>query len=241
MDTNRGYDGKERRRMAVCSANIVCAYATKVNATYMLETNSIFHSAGHHGGPAMDRFQILDERYDVYDKILYLDTDILLTPNYGDIFEKYAHADIAGHNIVHWRDLELLEKGWLKDAVDPERYKSNYFHGDIFLISRPFRQWLRANVDPLEINVDKGKHWNTHGIETRWPVFDQSLFAYWLTKSPFKLTHLAEEYTIGSEIIHEGGAKSDTTTQRFFEKFESVNAHWQKYMTSSEAENESGT
>lgn len=231
VDTKRGYDGSERRRMTVCSLNTITAYALNVGASYHMETNSKFFVAGHHGGPAMDRFQLIEERYDIYDYILYLDTDILLTPDYKDIFKAYAGCDVAGHNIIHTRDAELLASGWLRDAVDAERYKSSYFHGDIILMSRPFRQWLRNNVDPLEINIDQGKHWNTHGHEVRWPVYDQSLFAYWLSMSPFKLTPLSNEFTVGPNIVHEGGGKSPTTMKRFFDRYETINTQWQNYMS----------
>lgn len=192
----------------------------------MLETNSIYHKNGVHGGPAIDRFQLLDEKYDIYDYILYLDTDVLISPKYPDIFEAHPDCIVAGHNILHPRDEELLANGWLKHEVEAERYRRSYFHGDIILLSREFRCWLRKNVDPMIINEDKGKWWDRDGSSMKWPVYDQSLFAYWLTNSPFDLTPLDSPFYSAPGLIHEGGKKTQQVMERFFDAYNKISHGW---------------
>lgn len=62
-DSRRGYDGTRGKEMAEASRALAQRYAEDIGAEYRLETNSVFYASGCHGGPAMDRFQLLEERY----------------------------------------------------------------------------------------------------------------------------------------------------------------------------------
>ena len=175
---------------------------------------------------AIDRFQLFEEKYDIYDYILYLDTDVLISPSYLDIFNAYSNCIVAGHNVLHSRDEEVLMNGWLKNEVDEVKYRKSYFHGDIILLSREFRRWLRNNVDPMIVDEDKGKWWDRDNISMKWPVYDQSLFAYWLTKSPYDLTPLDPSFYSAPGLIHEGGKKTDQVMERFFNVYKKISGEW---------------
>jgi hypothetical protein len=124
---------------------------------------------------------LLDEAYDAWDYILYLDTDILVSPGAPNIFEEYAGATIAGLNQMQSRDAALLEQGWLKSEFpDPQKYRQNYVNGAILLLSREFRQYLRG-VLSVEDSLSKiappwykGPHFYNHGG----PKTDENLAKY---------------------------------------------------------------
>lgn len=166
-------------------------YAEDVDAEYRFETNSVFYTGGCAGGPAMDRFQLLEERYDAYDQIVYLDTDILISPRAPDIFRVAEGAAIAGINRIHPRDRELLDHGWLIDE-----------------------DARRVAEEP--------------DSALRFPVYDQSLVSYFLTKSPFTLTRLSKSFLRGPFFYHHGGGKDDHRVMRYFERYEKLAKRWER-------------
>ncbi len=225
-DTDRGYDGSRSRDMADASRTLAEKYCARHGLAYHMEDESKFYASGVHGGPAMDRFQLFEERYDEYDHVLYLDTDVLISPRAPDIFHVMRDVDVAGHNHLHGRDAVLLQDGWLKGAVDPVRYKKNYMLGFLMIFSRRFRQWFRAHCDPMLIEEDKGKSFQADGIACRWPVYDQSLMSYWLCNSPFSLTPLDKSFGFGPYFVHYGGEKTEANIARYFRRFEALDRGW---------------
>lgn len=226
-DTKRSYDGIHRKRMAMASAETVSFYAMKYGAEYEMASHSRWWRNGYHGGPAMERFQLLDQRFDDYDQILYIDTDILVSPDAPNIFEEYADATIAGLHQTHRRDITLLQEGWLHNEFpDPARYRASYVNGAILLMSRDFRQYLRGVLDVDDIQVDKGTYWDRDGINVRWPVYDQSMVSYWLAMSPFSLTSLAREWVKGPHFYNHGGPKTEESLQRYFSRYDTLRQQW---------------
>jgi hypothetical protein len=227
IDTKRSYDGPARKQMAMASANTVMFYAMKYGVEYEMACHSRWYANGYHGGPAIERFQLLDEAFDAWDYILYLDTDILVSPNAPNIFEEYAGATIAGLNQMQSRDATLLQEGWLKSEFpDPLQYRQNYVNGAILLLSREFRQYLRGVLSVEDLQVDKGMHWNRDGIAVRWPVYDQSLVSYWLAMSPYSLSKIAPPWYKGPHFYNHGGPKTDENLAKYFSRYASLREEW---------------
>lgn len=226
VDLKSGYHGPFRKKMAMASSALASFYAMKYANEYKLDCYSKWHHNGYHGGPAMERFQLFEESYDIYDYILYLDTDILISPEAPNVFSEYNGSDIVGIHQPHPRDVEVLKNGWLKDTVDPERYIQNYVNGAILLLSRKFRQSIRSAIDVSNINVDKGKHWDTHGLDVKWPVYDQSMLSFHLCQSEFDLTHIDQKYAKGPYFVNYGGQKSNTSIKLFFRKYFEFEEAW---------------
>lgn len=201
-------------------------YAMKIGAEYRLVTMPQYSDKQLPGGPAMERFQLLDKEYDSYDNIMYIDTDILPSAIAPSIFEVYQAATIAGIHRPHPRDMEILEKGWLSQAVDKERYKDNYVNGAILVMSREFRRYLAEAIDIDDIQCDAGKHWDTHGIEVRWPVYDQSMVSYAIAKSSFQLTKIDSSFIQGPFFYNYGGQKSHSTSKEFFNTYRDLRGDW---------------
>jgi hypothetical protein len=222
------YDGGMRRQMTYCSMATASLYAAKHGAEYELCTNSTWHASGVRGGPAMDRFQLMEPRYDSYDYILYLDTDILLHPKATNLFGAIPEGtDIAADNWLHKYDRELLETGWLSQITDKEDYKKSAIQGGIILMSREFRQWFRENCDPKEISCDIGKKWPADKDTIKWPVYDQSLMSYYIHKSPFSLFNInTKEILNRNQIIHLHGQKSTEQSLTYYEKFSEIISAW---------------
>lgn len=227
-DSRRPYDGTRAKDMAVASRELAERYAAEVGVEYQLETNSVYYAGGCAGGPAMDRFQLLEERYDEYDQILHLDTDALISPRAPDIFRVARGAAIAGINRVNPRDVEALEHGWLGQNVDRERYLACYTHGAVMVLSREFRTWLRENCDPRIIEADRGKRWSTQSNEIHFPCPTQSLMSYFVTRSPFTLTHLHKGFLRGPFFYHFGGDKNDHRVMRYFQRYDKLAKRWER-------------
>ncbi|GAA5203433.1 hypothetical protein [Microbacterium jejuense] len=227
IDANRGYDGPNRKAMAMASAELAALYAMKHGAEYQIATHSRWWANGYHGGPAIERFQLLDEKYDEYEYILYLDTDILISPDAPDIFAEYSGAVIAGNNQNHSQDRMRLEEGWLKgEFPDPQRYLKNYVNGAILMMSREFRQYLRGVLDVADMQVDRGRYWKTDGLTVRWPVYDQSFVSYWLASSPYALTPIDRSWIHGPHFYNHGGAKTEESMNSYFGRYTELREQW---------------
>lgn len=225
-DARRAYDGYRGREMAEVSGRLARRYAEDVGAEYRFETNSVFYAAGCAGGPAMDRFQLLEERYDAYDQILHLDTDVLVSPRAPDVFRVAEGAAIAGIHRVNPKDLASLEHGWLGKNVDRERYLADYTHGAVMVLSREFRRWLRENCDPWIIEADAGKDREGHPEEVCFPCPTQSLMSYFVALSPYPLTRLPKGFLRGPFFYHFGGSKNDHRVMRYFQRYEKLERRW---------------
>lgn len=236
MDINRpGYDGTHRREMALCSSIQAALYAARDGAAYEFCEESKWHARGIRGGPAMERFQLMEERYDKYDYILYLDTDILIHPLAKSLFSAVTdvstNVDIAAVNWCHRYDRDLLEKGWLATIEDKQRYLDSAIQGGIILMSRNFRQWFRENCDPEEIAVDVGKKWPQDMSTLRWPVYDQSLMSYYIYRSPFKLLNLNQrEFMDRNQVVHIHGRKEPKQVAQYFAKFGEFASAWATHL-----------
>lgn len=227
VDANRKYDGPDRKKMAMASAELATLYAMKHGAEYQIASHSRWWSEGYHGGPAIERFQLLDEKYDVYDYVLYLDTDILISPDAPNIFEEYAGAVVAANNQNHSQDKLRLTDGWLKSEFpDPQRYLKSYANGAILLMSREFRQYLRGVLDVADMQVDVGRHWTRDGMLVRWPVYDQSLLSYWLAMSPYTLKGIDRSWIYGPHFYNHGGPKTEENLQRYFDRYKALRDQW---------------
>lgn len=214
--------------VSMASSETLSFYAMKYGVEYQMANHSKWWVNGYHGGPAMERFQLLDEKYDVYDHILYIDTDILVSADAPNIFEEYSGSVIAGIHQLHGRDKKLLEEGWLKGEFDnPQRYRDCYVNGAILLLSRDFRQYLRGVLSVDDIQEDKGTHWDRDGVKVRWPVYDQSMVSYWLAMSPYSLTSLSSPWFKGPYFYNHGGSKNDEGKLRtYFARYESLRQGW---------------
>ncbi|WP_454141896.1 hypothetical protein [Microbacterium lacticum] len=227
VDANRSYDGPVRKKMAMASAELAALYAMGVGAEYQMASHSRWWSHGFHGGPAIERFQLLDETYDVYDYILYLDTDILIAADAPDIFSQYDGAAIAGNNQNHAQDRLRLETGWLKDEFpDPQRYLKNYVNGAILMMSRELRQYLRGVLSVDDMQVDRGLHWKNDGLKVTWPVYDQSLLSYWLAVSPYSLTPIDRAWIHGPHFYNHGGPKTEENLAKYFARYSDLREQW---------------
>lgn len=228
IDTKRSYDGPHRKKVTMASAATVAFYAMECEAEYRLATHSRWWVNGYHGGPAMERFQLLDEEFDAYDYILYIDTDILVSPDAPNIFSAYEGCSIAGINQMQSRDRDQLQAGWLRnDFPRSEKYRDNYVNGAILLMSREFRQYLRGVFSIEDIQEDKGTHWDRDGREVRWPVYDQSMVSYWLAMSPYSLTPLDRAWFKGPYFFNHGGSKSDPEKlEKYFSRYEKESQSW---------------
>lgn len=227
IDTKRQYDLPHRKMMAMASAETASFYAMKYGCDYQMGHYSKWWVNGMHGGPAMERFQLIGEEYDAWDYVLYLDTDILVSPDAPNIFDIYEGADLAGINQGHKRDKSLLEGGWLlNEFPDPSRYHNNYANGAILLMSRDFRQYLRGVLTPEDIEVDKGTHWNRDGMKVRWPVYDQSMVSYWLSMSPFSISAIDKFWFKGPYFFNHGGEKTDANLKKYFSKYHELRNQW---------------
>ncbi len=232
IDLNRpDYDGGLRREMTYFSMSTVSLYSAMVGADYELCTNSKWHLAGVRGGPAMERFQLMGEKYDKYDYILYLDTDILMHPRSVDLFSSVpSETHIAADNWIHKYDTELLESGWLskQGSTFVSRYRESAIQGGIILMSREFRRWFRNSCDPTEISCDEGLKWPDNRDRIKWPVYDQSLMSYYITISPFTLFNINRKDILNrNHIVHMHGKKSNPDIQyQYIERSAEMMSAW---------------
>lgn len=129
------------------SANI-SKYANKTGADYELLLGNVFRE---NLCPPMQKLYMLDERFDEYDMVVMLDTDMFTRKEMEeDIFEDVE--GIGRHTEIHDR----LVKGLHRMHPTITNPNGIYWGGSIYRLDRDLRQRLRIHINDNELIQFKG-------------------------------------------------------------------------------------
>ncbi len=83
-----------------------------------------------------------------YDRVLFLDRDVLINPDAPDIFECYPDMDTL-YALDENADIEHMDRDYIVDAISSdiswprnERGKYRYFNSGVLLVSRNFKEFI---------------------------------------------------------------------------------------------------
>ncbi|MDX2164274.1 MAG: glycosyltransferase [Gammaproteobacteria bacterium] len=161
-------------------------YADRVDADLICTTTFNYGHLGQSRGFSFCRSAWLEKTHiktllEKYDRVLYLDADILITPNAPDIFSVYPDTNtiyMLNEGLYSDREKQIsqisallpLENGWPRN----EEQKPYYYNGGVMLMSKD------AN---LFNHVDMDEFLSLHGKVS---LYDQTYFSYLIAKHNLK-------------------------------------------------------
>jgi len=171
--------GKDWNEMAQLTHPSIRKYAAKVHADFLLINNPVFG-----GDPGYEKFQI-GEFLNHYDRILFLDTDIIVREFCPDLFDIVPERDIGAFiesNYMFWSEevdqraaiagmqQELGQIGWNKDYCNTGVLVVSKRHQPIFDINHGQVVHLHEQTQ-LNYNIKKMGFW-VHHIHRRFNCMD---------------------------------------------------------------------
>jgi lipopolysaccharide biosynthesis glycosyltransferase len=124
--------------------NYMRDYAKKCDADFI----SLNHPVINHANIYFEKFFFVD-LLDRYDRIFYVDCDVLVTPNAKNVFEEFSDDEcfyaFAENDHNQWRDRDYCVNPLLGDCPEwplQENGKRQYFNAGIFLVSKPLQKYF---------------------------------------------------------------------------------------------------
>lgn len=148
------------RKMYECTLNTVRHYAKKIGADLIVQTKKKIHHP--HYVPHMEKFN-LSKLLEKYDRVLYVDSDILITKNAPNIFDKYPDTNAV--YMFNQAQIKSYNKplSRIKDITGKKMdfwYKKNnrlaYFNTGVILASRPHRKYFTLGKDYFDYIFEQG-------------------------------------------------------------------------------------
>lgn len=129
--------------LAILSSANISKYAGKIGADYDLLLGNVFRE---NLCPPMQKLYMLDERFDEYDMVVMLDTDMFTRNGMDeDVFENVE--GIGRHTEIHDRLIKSLHRRH-PAMTDPNGI---YWGGSIYRLDRNLRQQLRIHINDDEL------------------------------------------------------------------------------------------
>ena len=119
-------------------------YAKKCGADYLPLQNTIIN----HSNLFFEKFYFV-ELLNLYDRIFYVDADVLVTPNAKNVFEEFPDENsfyaYAENDNYHWMDRDYCIDPLMSDCPEwpiQKNGKRQYFNAGIFLVSKPIQKYF---------------------------------------------------------------------------------------------------
>jgi len=126
------------------------AYAEKIGAEFVSRMDSV-------GGYATQKWQKF-EIYDLlntYDRVLWVDTDIIIRDDAPDIFELVPRTEFGIFNEGKYED----RTSFIRDAMEHYNiwfdWKGEFYNSGVMVVSRPHKQVFRLPKDVDKIETDQ--------------------------------------------------------------------------------------
>lgn len=170
----------KNHQMYKCSLETIKYYAKKIGADLIIQTKKRISNPQY--VPHMERFN-LKEVLKKYDRVLYLDNDILITKDAPDIFKRYPDPNsVYMYNQARIKSYDKpLSK--IKEILHQELdfwYRTgehlSYFNSGVILVSRANRNFFTLGADYFNY------------------VYEQGYLNYILMKNKVKISELDHKF-----------------------------------------------
>ncbi|HMF32761.1 MAG TPA: glycosyltransferase [Candidatus Lokiarchaeia archaeon] len=126
-----------------------------------------------------EKYQIYDI-LETYDRVLYMDTDILVTPHAPDIFEVVPYDQVAG--VFEDFGMDMADRRAriraVQDALGNLGWTEGYMNSGVFVVSKPHREAFRLYLEypPFDCKYEQtSTNWylrkvagNILGLDYKW-------------------------------------------------------------------------
>lgn len=135
------------------SAETIREYCQKVDCEYIQINNDTFFPGM---APVWQRFVVFESFHDKYDKIAYIDADIIVNDHAENLFQFDGFAAIPAR--PQRPDPAAFDRANIGNYF-PEHYKDKYFNAGLFMIDQPtralFKPYYKALFNKV-IRLDQG-------------------------------------------------------------------------------------
>lgn len=172
-------------------------YAKKYNIQHFLSQKSVIN--GPHIG--FEKFQLFQLFNYGFDRVLYLDADILITPKAKNIFESYPDINkfyaYDENDNFEWMDRDKYIFNEKENIEWPanNRNKKTYFNSGVMIFSKEIFEKYKNIFDLSDI-----PNW-----PEIWYFGEQTIFNYWIVKNkiPFEtINHSFNRMDLGKDDIN---------------------------------------
>ena len=132
--------GEHYQRLSALTHPTIRRYADRIGADFIAITEGRISETT----PHWEKFQLLDFLFD-YDRILYVDTDVLIRKNCPNIFDAVPETHLGIYNeapFVAGRDYAIERCAEAYDAKD-FKWDGKYYNTGVMVLSRRHRMLLR--------------------------------------------------------------------------------------------------
>ncbi|MFC3034505.1 glycosyltransferase [Pseudoalteromonas fenneropenaei] len=187
-------------------------YASKVGAELIVSEQLHYpihiHKPRYNANPAWAEKLRIGELLKTYDRVLYVDSDILIHPDADNIFSEYPELDTVfwfneGQVIARDSEVKLIEDCFGKVSWGEVQEKPTYYNAGVILASSSSSPFLKANLEDLNLLCNNIK------------FYEQTYFNYLLHKHQLKHQSLDKRFNrmdmfgktdyLKSDFIHYAG------------------------------------
>ena len=177
--------GELGREMGAISHPLMKAYAKKVGADFIvLDSPKYKNIYGKYTYEKLNCYQLLND----YERILYVDSDVLISPDSPCLFTQVPNHIFAASNETRYsmseRDKEVTQK-----ELGPINWKYPYFNAGVMLFSKTHRELFNPNAAKLS----KWVHGDFRSDHTNL-LNDQPYFNYRLNELGLDFVDLTQKF-----------------------------------------------
>lgn len=129
-------------------------------------------------------FNFLDE----YDKVLFIDSDILITPDAPNLFRQCNGDEIAAVSVEDVYGAVEKEKAMLQQFLGETEWTKKYFNSGVVMFTRKYRDLLNTSDGLIEKWVEGKAQAGVTGLN------DQSVFNYRVNKHNIPIVYLDKAF-----------------------------------------------
>ncbi len=161
------------------SRRLFSEYAKKVEADYLCLG---YRTLELH--PCFERFQLFEERFDVYDHILYVDCDIIPKTTAPNVFKQYENRGLCafpegGAFYGNNRDVDSLTEGKRLENLIERRRQKGYIEKEREFLSQEWLENQYFNSGVMLVDQDTRKQARIQGVAPYiqdFGMYDQAAF-----------------------------------------------------------------
>ena len=196
--------GDQYNSMSTITCSRMRSYAERIGADFVvIDSSKLNLSSGHY-----EKFQLY-ELLNIYDRIAFLDLDVLVLPNCPDLFALVSPECFGAFDSSKYITQQTQIIDSIQDILGDVTWKHNYFNSGVMIVSQQHQEVFNPNNGLLNKCASMEPD-----LQSRFFFYDQTLINYNVKRLniPF--------YDIGYKFNH------TTASRNSYQRFNSFIIHY---------------
>lgn len=168
------------------------AYTLPTMEDYALRVGADFKVMGKTGisetlSPYYEKNQIFDF-FDEYEKVLYIDSDILVSPDAPDLFSLHDGDRVMAIEVENVYKAATNEKNALNNTLGEVEWTAKYFNSGVVLFTEKYKSLLNTTDGLIDKWIDAKKNGQVSGLN------DQSIFNYRVNQQSIPMQYVDHSF-----------------------------------------------